>query len=120
MTETESPSFTVEGRDEGDGVRIHVAGPGGKSASYLTDGRESRHYFDFFRQLHEDFGTRLPHFFVDRRNFSETPASWQPLLTELSWLAIRPRHYAQGSWRKHSSTVAWRSSLRPDTSRTCR
>ena len=82
MTETESPSFTVEGRDEGAGVRIHVAGPGGKSASYLTDGRESRHYFDFFRQLHEDFGTRLPHFFVDRRNFSETPASWQPLLTD--------------------------------------
>ena len=82
MTATESPSFAVDARDEGDGVSIRVTGPGGRTASYLTVGRESRHYFDFFRQLHEDFGTRLPHFFVDRRDFADTPPSWQPLLTD--------------------------------------
>ena len=78
---TDSPSFTVDARDEGDGVRIEVS-YAGRSASYLTDGRESRHYFEFFRQLHQDFGTRLPHFFVDRRDFADTPSSWQPLLTD--------------------------------------
>ena len=82
MTETESPRFTVAARDEGDTVRIDVTGPGGKSHSYLLEGRESRHYFEFFRRLHQDFGTRLPHFFVDRRDFSDTPSSWQPLLTD--------------------------------------
>ena len=81
MPSNKTPSFTVDARDEGDTVRINVTGPGGQSASYLLEGRESRHYFDFFRQLHRDFGTRLPHFFVDRTNFAETPSQWQPLLT---------------------------------------
>ena len=74
-------SFTVDARDEGDGVRFDVT-YAGKTASYLTEGRESRHYFEFFRRLHQDFGTRLPHFFVDRRDFADTPQSWQPLLTD--------------------------------------
>jgi arabinan endo-1,5-alpha-L-arabinosidase len=82
MIETESLSFKLDADDEGDGVRINVAGPGGQHESYLLEGRESRHYFDFFRRLHQDFGTRLPHFFVDRRDFSDTPSSWQPLLTD--------------------------------------
>ncbi|MEA3082118.1 MAG: arabinan endo,5-alpha-L-arabinosidase, partial [Sphingomonadales bacterium] len=79
---TDSPSFSVDARDEGDGVRFDVTAGDGHSASYLTEGRESRHYFDFFRKLHHDFGTRLPHFFVDRTDFAETPSSWQPLLTD--------------------------------------
>lgn len=82
MSGTESHTFAVNARDEGDGVRIDVTGPEGRSASYLLEGRESRHYFEFFRQLHDDFGTRLPHFFVDRRDFSDTPSTWQPLLTD--------------------------------------
>ena len=82
MIETESLSFAVDARDDGDGVRIDVTGPGGRSASYSLEGRESQHYFEFFRQLHGDFGTRLPHFFVDRAGFSDTPAEWQPLLTD--------------------------------------
>src|SRR5947209_15516585 len=82
MPGSESLSFTVDARDEGDGVRIDVTGPGGRSVSYRLEGRESQHYFEFFRQLHHDFGTRLPHFFVDRTDFAETPSSWQPLLTD--------------------------------------
>jgi len=79
---SDSHSFSIDARDEGDRVRFEVAGPDGHTASYLTEGRESRHYFDFFRWLHVEFGTRLPHFFVDRRDFAETPSSWQPLLTD--------------------------------------
>src|SRR5205085_10756264 len=82
MNDPDSPAFAIDARDEGDGVRFDVTGPGGQSASYLTEGRESAHYFEFFRQLHRDFGTRLPHFFVDRADFAETPSSWQPLLTD--------------------------------------
>jgi hypothetical protein len=79
---SDSPSFSVDARDEGERVRFDIAADDGSSASYLTEGRESRHYFDFFRWLHEHFGTRLPHFFVDRREFADTPDSWQPLLTD--------------------------------------
>jgi len=79
---SDSHSFSIDVRDEGDRVRFEVTGPDGHTASYLTEGRESRHYFDFFRWLHVEFGTRLPHFFVDRRDFAETPSSWQPLLTD--------------------------------------
>ncbi|MEP6982830.1 MAG: glycoside hydrolase family 43 protein [Sphingomicrobium sp.] len=82
MPSNKTPSFTVDAHDEGDTVRINVTGPGGQSASYFLEGRESRHYFEFFRQLHRDFGTRLPHFFVDRTDFAETPSQWQPLLTD--------------------------------------
>ena len=81
MARIETPFFTVDARDEADGVRFDVT-YAGKTATYLTDGRESRHYFEFFRRLHHDFGTRLPHFFVDRAEFAETPSSWQPLLTD--------------------------------------
>ena len=35
-----------------------------------------------FRDLHRDFGTRLPHFYSPPADFPETPANWQPLLTE--------------------------------------
>src|SRR4051812_39362693 len=82
MAGHESPRFIVDARDEGDGVRIDVTGAGGRSASYLLERRESPDYFDFFRQLHRDFGPRLPHFFVDRARLPETPPSWQPLLTD--------------------------------------
>jgi arabinan endo-1,5-alpha-L-arabinosidase len=82
MITTESPAFTVNAADECEGVRIDVAAADGESRSYAIPGRESEHYFDFFRELHRDFGTRLPHFFVERAGFPETPAHWQPLLTE--------------------------------------
>lgn len=74
--------FTVDAADEGAGVRFDVTGPDGRSVSYLLNGREAQDYFEFYRSLHCDFGTRLPHFFVDRSEFAETPPSWQPLLTD--------------------------------------
>jgi arabinan endo-1,5-alpha-L-arabinosidase len=77
-----SPLFSVKAGDDGDGVRILVSSADGQSRSYLLPGRESQHYFEFFRDLHRDFGTRLPHFFADPATFPQTPPQWQPLLTE--------------------------------------
>jgi predicted GH43/DUF377 family glycosyl hydrolase len=82
MIKVDSPTFAVDAADDGEGVRIDVVCADGRSKRYLLAGRESQHYFEFFRDLHRDFGTRLPHFFAELREFPETPVSWQPLLTE--------------------------------------
>ena len=82
MSAHESALFEADAEDDGDGVRIHVAMSDGKARDYSLPGRESQHYFEFFRDLHRDFGTRLPHFYAPPAEFPETPANWQPLLTE--------------------------------------
>lgn len=82
MIEVESPNFTVDASDEGEGVQINVIRGDGRSKRYVLGGREAQHYFEFFRDLHRDFGTRLPHFFAEAREFPQTPSNWQPLLTE--------------------------------------
>jgi hypothetical protein len=82
MFDPDSPFFTVDAADDGDGVRIQVATADGRSQTYVLPGRESQHYFEFFRDLHDDFGTRLPHFYAPPADFPETPPNWQPLLTE--------------------------------------
>lgn len=82
MSRTESLSFTIDAADEGEGVRIRVTASDGVARTYVLPGREAQHYYEFFRQLHHDFGTRLPHFFAERAAFPETPPNWQPLLTE--------------------------------------
>jgi len=81
MTTNESPSFTVDAADDGDGILINVAS-NGERRGYRLNGAESQHFFAFFRELHRDFGTRLPHFFAERSQFLDTPQHWQPLLTE--------------------------------------
>src|SRR4051812_45562239 len=69
----DSPFFTVDAADEGEGVRFQVATSDGRSASYFLPGLESQHYFELFRDLHRDFGTRLPHFYSSPAEFPETP-----------------------------------------------
>ncbi|MCL6730196.1 glycoside hydrolase family 43 protein [Sphingomonas hankyongi] len=59
-----------------------TVGSGDQSKSYVTPGREAEHYYELFRQLHQDFGTRLPHFYAPPAEFPSTPTHWQPLLTE--------------------------------------
>jgi len=78
----DSPFFIVDAADEGEGVRVDVATSDGRATRYLLPRRESQHYFELFRDLHRDFGTRLPHFYSPPADFPETPANWQPLLTE--------------------------------------
>lgn len=82
MAATNSPLFTVATEGEGEAVHITVQVPGGNPRTYALPDQESRHYFEFFRALHQDFGTRLPHFFAEPADFPETPPHWQPLLTD--------------------------------------
>jgi len=80
MTRPDSSTFSVAATDDGVHIRFRVSEHDGPSKTYELDGRESEHYFRFFRNLHEDFGTRLPH--TDPSSFPETPSQWRPLLTE--------------------------------------
>src|SRR3954454_14213419 len=82
MSAHESALFEVDAKDDGEGVRINVASSDGRSRDYSLPGRESQHYFELFRDLHRDFGTRLPHFYAPPVGFPETPSNWRPLLTE--------------------------------------
>lgn len=59
-----------------------VSASDGRSRTYDTQGREAQHYYELFRDLHHDFGTRLPHFYAPPAEFPDTPANWRPLLTE--------------------------------------
>ena len=63
-------------------MRLQVRASDGKSRTYELPGREAQHYAQFFRELSNDFGTRVPHLFVERDAFPDTPGHWQPLLTE--------------------------------------
>ena len=81
MIRTDPIAFEVEASDDGEGVRI-VVSAGHKQCSYALPGREAQDYYAFFRELHRDFGTRLPHFYADAHELPETPSSWQRLLTE--------------------------------------
>jgi len=84
MIMTESPIFDVHPQDEeeGEGVRIAVSNRDGKSRTYELPGREAQHYYEFFRAMCHDFGTRLPHVFAETAEFPDAAANWQPLLTE--------------------------------------
>jgi hypothetical protein len=82
MIENESLRFQVDASDQGEGVRLEVRASDGKSRTYELPGREAQHYAQFFRELSNDFGTRVPHLFVERDAFPDTPGHWQPLLTE--------------------------------------
>ncbi len=82
MSGSQTPTFKVDAADDGDGVRIAVAASDGPSQVYSLPLREAEHYSEFFRELHRDFGTRLPHLYADPAAFPDTPPNWQPLLTE--------------------------------------
>ena len=77
-----SLTFKVDAADAGDGVRIAVTASDGRSQTYALPLREAEHYAELFRDLHRDFGTRLPHLYADPTEFPDTPPNWQPLLTE--------------------------------------
>src|SRR3712207_1400631 len=82
MSDTESISFEVDAADEGEGVRIAVTASDATSRTYELPGREAQHYYEFFRGMCLDFGTRMPHVFAETLEFPDASAQWQPLLTE--------------------------------------
>jgi len=69
--------FAVDARAEGEGFRISV---NGRSYDVPTDTQQD--FSRFFRQLAEDFGTRVPHVFADPVEHPPGAIRWRPLLTE--------------------------------------
>ena len=82
MTDCRTPSFQIDPAEREEGCSLRVRSSDGQSMTYVLDGREAQHYSEFFRELNRDFGTRLPHLFVDRTRMADAPPSWRPLLTE--------------------------------------
>ncbi len=76
-----SPSFAVNPRAEGDGFRITVSS-GGRSSDYLIPTATQQDFSLFFRELAEDFGTRVPHVFAEEVDHPPASFPWRPLLTE--------------------------------------
>ena len=73
--------FQVAPRHEGDGVRIDVAADG-RSRSYLVPTATQQDFTAFFRELAEDFGTRMPHAYGRAHERPAAAFPWRPLLTE--------------------------------------
>src|SRR5690348_17949519 len=69
--------FSVEALAEGDGFRIIVEG-----RTYDVPTGTQQDFSQFFRQLAEDFGTRVPHVFADAVEHPAPSIRWRPLLTE--------------------------------------
>ena len=82
MSTVAALEFTVNAADAGDGFRIEVRGPGNKSRAYSIPAGRQQAFADFFRELANDFGTRLPHIFTDAVEHPAPTIRWRPLLTE--------------------------------------
>ena len=73
--------FTVASTHQGDGFRIDVAADG-RSHSYIIPTATQQDFTGFFRELSEDFGTRMPHIYSRAAQRPSAPFPWRPLLTE--------------------------------------
>jgi hypothetical protein len=73
--------FTVSAAHEGDGFRIHVD-RGERSRSYLVPTATQQDFSAFYRDLANDFGTRVPHVFTRAASHPPPTIQWRPLLTE--------------------------------------
>ena len=81
MSHTESLPFTVEATEEGEATRFSIAADDGTARDYHVAGGEHPHYLQFFAQLAEDFGTRVPGA-VDAPKDEQGEVKWRPLVTE--------------------------------------
>jgi beta-xylosidase len=73
--------FHVDPRHEGDGFRIDVSGYG-RSHSYAVPTATQQDFTAFFRELAQDFGTRMPHAYSRAYERPAAALRWRPLLTE--------------------------------------
>jgi hypothetical protein len=73
--------FSVDARAEGDAFRLEVSSDG-RSRDYLVPTATQQDFSLFFRELSQDFGTRLPHVFAEAVEHPSASFRWRPLLTE--------------------------------------
>ncbi len=74
-------SFTVHAEAAGEGFQIDVTS-GGQSLTYSVPTATQQDFSLFFRELADDFGTRMPHVFEEAVERPDAHMRWQPLLTE--------------------------------------
>ena len=85
------PAFHVEAEEDGEGTRFTVRADG-QQREYHVRGGEHPHYLEFFAELAEDFGTRVPGSVEEPRS-DQGDIRWRPLITE----NLEPRtHYGYG------------------------
>ncbi|MFL6726695.1 MAG: glycoside hydrolase family 43 protein [Sphingomicrobium sp.] len=73
--------FGVDPRPEGEGFHIDVT-LGADSKSYTVASATQQDFSAFFRELAQDFCTRMPHVFAERLEHPAASMHWRPLLTE--------------------------------------
>jgi arabinan endo-1,5-alpha-L-arabinosidase len=74
-------TFTVDPVTEREGFRIGVE-MAGRSKTYAIPTATQQDFSFFFRQLSQDFGTRIPHVFAEAVEHPAASIHWRPLLTE--------------------------------------
>jgi len=83
MSDKSIPTFNVDAVAEGAGTRFGVGlADTGETRIYQVEGGGQGHYTDFFRALHRDYGTRLPHAYEEPADAAEDGLTWRPLITE--------------------------------------
>jgi hypothetical protein len=73
--------FSVDARAEGEAFRLEVSSDG-HSRDYFVPTATQQDFSLFFRELSQDFGTRLPHVFAEAVEHPSASFRWRPLLTE--------------------------------------
>jgi len=73
--------FEVAPRHDDDGFRIDVSGAG-RSRTYVVPTATQQDFTAFFRELAQDFGTRMPHAYSRAAERPPAAFPWRPLLTE--------------------------------------
>jgi arabinan endo-1,5-alpha-L-arabinosidase len=81
MSDIETTMFSVDPVADGEGFRIGVEADG-RSKTYFIPTATQQDFSLFFRQLSEDFGTRMPHVFAESVEHPAASMHWRPLLTE--------------------------------------
>jgi len=77
----QTPEFSIEAAQEGEGFGILVRSEG-QERTYAVPTDSQQDFSDFYRQLSTDFGTRMPEIFGDELEQPEPTIRWRPLLTE--------------------------------------
>lgn len=78
----QTPGFSIEAREESEGFRIDVRASDGEQRTYGVPTGTQQAFSNFYRELADDFGTRMPEIFSDELERPEPAIRWRPLLTK--------------------------------------
>ena len=76
-------AFEVQAVEDGEGTRFEVIPSDGTATRhYHLPGGEQHDYTVFYQELGRDFGTRVPHLYVEPPPHPPGMPEWTPLITE--------------------------------------